>query len=175
MTMRPLIVCFGLAALLLSGCSLFQRDDPRVCPRVSILNEAARVAVYRDGPGRDLIDVVHEGQIADVRWSCVYSAERVRVLVTISILAQRGPAATKPEAEFDYFVAVTRAADEILGKEIFRSQVAFPEGRTQTGVFEEIEQIIPLPDQNAGPDYEVVVGFQLTEDQLRHNRKRRRF
>ena len=64
---------------------------------------------------------------------------------------------------------------DILAKEIFTSIVPFPEGRSQAGVVEELEQIIPLPDRKAGPNYEIIVGFQLTEEQLQQNRKRRRF
>lgn len=169
-----LIALTGLL-LLLAGCSLFKKEDPRACPRVSILNEAARVVVYRDGPGRDLIDVRHEMQIGDISWSCKYSETQVRVLAKISILAQRGPASEAPQAQASYFVAVTEGGETILAKEVFRSAIAFPEGRSQAGVFEEIEQIIPLSDSEAGPNYEIIVGFQLTEDQLKHNRKRRRY
>ena len=131
--------------------------------------------VYRDGPGRDLIDVVHEGQIGEVGWSCKYSKTDVTVLAKIAFLAQRGPASSQPEARLPFFVAVTDSGREILAKQVFQTVVAFPEGRSQAGVFEEIEEIIPLPDQTSGPEYEIIVGFQLTEEQLRHNRKRRRF
>tara|TARA_R110002167_G_scaffold39648_1_gene122266 strand:- start:283 stop:798 length:516 start_codon:yes stop_codon:yes gene_type:complete len=161
--------------LLLAGCSLFQKDDPRACPRVSILNDAARVAVYRDGPGRDLIDVMHEGQIGDIGWSCKYDKTQVNVLAKISFLAQRGPASDRPEASFKYFVAITADGQEILAKKVFTTVVAFPSGLSQAGVFEEIEQIIPLPDLESGPNYEIIVGFQLSEEQLKHIRKRRRF
>lgn len=175
--LRPLSVTIAMfsTAIALAGCSLFQKDDPRACPRVSILNDAARAVVYRDGPGRDLIDVVHEGQIGEVGWSCKYSKTDVTVLAKIAFLAQRGPASSQPEARLPFFVAVTDSGREILAKQVFQTVVAFPEGRSQAGVFEEIEEIIPLPDQTSGPEYEIIVGFQLTEEQLRHNRKRRRF
>lgn len=164
-----------LCVLFLGGCSLFQKDDPRTCPRLSILNEANRVVIYRDGPGRDLIDVRHEAQIGDISWSCKYSKEQVKVLAKISILAQRGPASTAPEAQFNYFVAVTESGRDILAKEVFQSTIPFPEGRTQAGVFEEIEEIIPLASESDGPNFEIIVGFQLSKDQLEYNRKRRRF
>lgn len=160
---------------MLGGCSLFQKDDPRLCPRVSILNEANRVVVYRDGPGRDLIDVRNEAQIGNISWSCKYSKEQVTVLANISILAQRGPASQSPEGQFSFFVAITEGGRDILAKEVFQTTVPFPAGRTQAGVFEEIEQIIPLASETDGPNYEIIVGFQLSEDQLEHNRRRGRF
>ncbi len=170
-----LIAPLALCALVLSGCGLFQKDDPRICPRVSILNDADRAVVYRDGPGRDLIDVRHEAQIGDISWSCKYSKEQVRVLAKIRILAQRGPASVNAQASFDFFVAVTDNGYDILAKEVFKTTIPFPEGRTQSGVFEEIEEIIPLSSQEDGPNYEIIVGFQLSEEQLQLNRKRRRF
>ena len=163
------------AAVLLTGCSFFQKDDPRLCPRVSILNEAASVAVYRAGPGRDLIDVVHEGRLGDITWSCKYSEKEVSILTRISFLAQRGPASQDRKAEFQYFVAVRDHNQDILAKQIFATVIEFPEGRAQAGVFEEIEQVIPLPDETSGPEFEIIVGFQLTEEQLERNRERRRF
>jgi len=93
----------------------------------------------------------------------------------VIILAQRGPASRGAEANFPFFVAVTDRDQNILAKEVFDSVVEFPEGRRRAGVFEEVEQQIALRDEETGDDYEIIVGFQLSRDQLDRNRARRTF
>lgn len=167
------IVLIGLGSLILSGCSLFQTASPKVCPRVSLLNEAAKMTQYRHGPGRDLIDVLFEARVQDVNWSCNYADNRLRVVATIDIIAQRGPAFEKGNANVPFFVAIIDKAQNILTKKQFQSEIVFGNVRRRGGVREEIEQTIFLKENESGSDYEIIVGLQLDKAQLQQNRGRR--
>lgn len=164
-----------IPALVVAGCGFFQPEEIRPCPRVSVLDDAGRAVQYRDGAGRDLTDVTYQARIDDVQSSCSYDKQELTVNATVIILAQRGPASRGAEANFPFFVAVTDRDQNILAKEVFDSVVEFPEGRRRAGVFEEVEQQIALRDEETGDDYEIIVGFQLSRDQLDRNRARRTF
>lgn len=161
--------------LLVAGCSLFRKEEPRSCPRVSLLNDATRITLYRDGPGRDLTDVVTEARVDIAAVGCKYDDRHVTVIAQITFRAQRGPAATGREADLPFFVAITDSGQDVLAKQEFATRIEFPEGQSRAGVIEEMEQRIPLPDpKTSGPGFEILVGFQLTEKQLEENRGRRR-
>ncbi len=80
------------AGMLLAACGIFGPGEVKVCPRVSLLNDAQSMTQYRGGPGRDLTDVLFEAKVVDVNWSCKYLDNRVRVEAAIDIVAQKGPA-----------------------------------------------------------------------------------
>ena len=156
------------AALLLSACN----RTPPACPRATILSDGATVTKFRDGPGRDLTDVVAQAEIVDTVVECDYDRTGVDVAMQIAIAATRGPADRARMADFDYFVAVADAQRNILAKEIFRVRIAFPETQSRTGTIEYIEPRIPLKERAQGVSYQIVVGFQLTPEELEWNRTR---
>lgn len=161
------------SVLVLAGCGVFSEPETRPCPRVSVLNEAERITQYKPGPGRDLIDVTFEGKVSGVRSDCKFDGDLLTVGSEIAFTLERGPAAEGREVEFAVFIAVTDSAQAILAKEVFQSKVAFPEGLRRTSGTEEFEQVIPLAEGETGDDYEIIVGFQLSGEQLELNRSRR--
>lgn len=163
----PILLAAGL--LLLAACSSNKREP--ACPRASILSDAATVTKFRDGPGRDLTDVVSRGEIVDIATQCEYDKRGVTMTLQVAIAGTRGPADRSREAAFDYFVAVADPQRNILAKEVFRVQFKFSENQTRVGTVDEIEPRIPLKDVMKAPDYQVLVGFQLTPDEIEWNRK----
>ena len=86
---------------------------------------------------------------------------------------QRGPADRSRAAEFDYFVAVADPQRNILAKEVFRVQFKFAPNEQRVGTVEEIEPRIPLKARADGVDYQIIVGFQLTPEEIEWNRTRK--
>lgn len=162
----PLVVA---ALALLSSCN----RTPPACPGATIIGDGSTVTKFREGPGRDLTDVVAEGQIVDIAVECGYDRRGVDVTLQVAIAATRGPADRSRKAEFDYFVAITDAQRNILAKEVFRVQFQFPPNQQRVGQVEEIEPRIPLKDRAEGVSYQIVVGFQLTPEEIEWNRTQR--
>ena len=164
----------GALALALAGCGLFsEAAPPQACPDAVILADAKNVTLYREGPGRDLTDVEFEGEIARIVGSCQYGKRELTVTLVADLVATRGPAAPDAEATLPFFVAITDEARNIVAKKVFDSAIPIPRGQRRAGVREEIEQVIPLPEGEPAPYYEIVVGFQLTPEQLERNRRAR--
>ncbi len=163
--------------LLVGGCGLFQKPPPGPCPRVSVLDVAAKLVMFRPGPGRDLIDVEFEGEITPLGGGCNY-VDRDRVIemrLELRIAALLGPAAGGATVELPYFVAIVGPDQAILAKQVFRSPIEFEKNRRRAGALEQTDQTIPLAEGQTGADFEVLIGFQLTAAQLDYNRQQRQF
>ena len=160
----------------LAACSAFQRPPPGPCPGVSVLRDAAEVVNFKPGPGRDLIDVLFEAEISPLSGDCKYvdgdTAIEMRLDLQIAVL--RGPAATGATVELTYFLAIVDRNQNILVKQVFDSPIEFEDNRRRAAALEQTAQRIPLKSGESGANYEVLVGFQLTAEQLEFNRQQRR-
>lgn len=157
----------SVSAVLLSGCS---SKPAAACPRGVIPADAATITRFRDGPGRDLIDVVNEGEIQNILVQCKYDKKVIDVDLQVAIAASRGPADRTGAADFEYFVAVVDPNEKILTKQPFKVHFAFTDNRNHLGMVDQLVPKIPVPDPMKGPQYQIVVGFQLTPDELAWNR-----
>ena len=159
----------------LGACTALTGGPAGPCPRVSIVSDAATVTQFAPGPGRDLIDIEYEAEIVQVAPGCSYGRDgRITAITTIALAATRGPAARSGTANLVFFVAVIDQNERVLVRARFGSAVQFDPNRRRAGVEEEIEEIIPLAAGLDGAAYEILVGFELTGDQLDFNRSRRR-
>ncbi|MHA1113095.1 MAG: hypothetical protein ACTSRY_01120 [Alphaproteobacteria bacterium] len=154
---------------------MFQGDGRApLCPVAAVVGDARTVAQYAPGQGRDLTDVTFEAAIGAAVLACEFDKNELTVELRVEVIAQRGPADRSRRGDFEYFVAIADGQHNILAKERFTLSVAFPGNRTRVGVFEKLEQVIYLKQGEAGDSYDIYVGFQLDEGQLRENRARAR-
>ncbi|MBO6825436.1 MAG: hypothetical protein JJ879_04490 [Sneathiella sp.] len=169
--------------MFLAGCSGgFETDmfssEPEIviaCPKVSVLPYADQITIFREGPGRDLVDVEYEGVIAPVSGECVYEDDYawVEVDLILRVGAIKGPAAISNEQSFDFFVAVADSDNRVLNKKVFDSPVVVPEGRRRGAVQEELSQRFPIMSGQRGSNYRIIVGFQLSQEQMAYNQAKR--
>ncbi|TNE38509.1 MAG: hypothetical protein EP348_04750 [Alphaproteobacteria bacterium] len=141
---------------------------PLPCPSAEILPGADTITIFREGPGRDLVDVTYEGVLTAVSGECQYVDDdaAVDVSLILRIDATMGPAAQARKQDFPFFVAISDKKGKILAKKVFSSPIEIPEERRRGAVQEEIEQHIPLSAIQTGADFVVIAGFQLTKEQL---------
>jgi hypothetical protein len=179
----PLLAAAVAASL--GGCESIKGvfgfgEPPPPCPRVSILADAARITKFRPGPGRDLVDVLFEGEIGNFLTSCRHDIDRktrtgtLDVEVIVDIEAARGPADRDRAAGYDYFVALTDVSGNVLQRGSFSATAAFEGNRTRF-VFRDtpVHLKIPLKTGQAGPDFLIFLGFQLTPEEMQYNRLQR--
>ena len=164
-----------LATLALAGCD--GSDDPNrfppACPASSILADAADIT-RTDGRGQDITDTVMDGRITGLQGTCRDSPDRKALDATIRVGMDvgRGPAATGRTEKVPYFVAVERDG-RILDKQVMTLDVAFPANTDRVHVEgEAIPLRFPLSKGVTGAAYRILIGFQLTPEQLSANRAR---
>jgi hypothetical protein len=93
----------------------------------------------------------------------------------LEFATQRGGAEKSSRVEFSYFVAIRhRVSGEIIAKEVFPVAFDLPRGRDNAVAEEELEQVtIPIKKGEQGRYYAILIGLQLSEDELNYNRLRR--
>jgi len=141
------------------------------CPQRAILAEAGDLARYKPG-GRDVTDLVLQARITGMNGVCKPGPKRdiTRVTIIVNLDAGRGPAATTRTADFSYFVAVMRG-DDILTKQILPVHVEFPANSVAVKIQgNEVNVDLPTPKGITAADYRVIIGLQLSPDELSHNR-----
>jgi len=173
----------GAGALLavLGACTSPGKDLPPPCPKASILEDAGKLVRYKEGPGRDLIDIDFEAEIVSLKGECITKydedtdLETVDMTVKMDFLLSRGAANRSRQATFEYFVAIIGPDGTVMDKEIFPFSTEFIRNRTSfTDYDKPVELHIPIARDKYGEDYFVYTGFQLSRDELEDNRKRSR-
>lgn len=163
-----LSLAVGLAPFLLQACA--SDEAPLPCPDAVRIVDASRMVGF-EGFGRDLTDVRFEAELEGLRLSCEYDDAVLEVVLEVSMAALRGPANRSRLAVIDYFVAITDADRNILVRETFDLKIPFEGNRTRILVTDEVTPRIPLAPGKTGADYLIYVGFSLTPEQLRYNRR----
>ncbi len=160
------------------GCSS-TGTNTEACPRVAVLSEAGSLTRYARGSGTDILDIDFQGEIADLAARCEHADRKgVRqVLVQLApvFVVNRGAANVDRKVDFTYFVSVVRN-EEILSKQLFEVASEFADNRWRVVLKDDnppIDIDIPLPYRAAEYEYEVLVGFQLTHEELQHNQASR--
>lgn len=175
------VATMAFAGLALAGCSGLGLTPPSpqeaalACPRVAIVRDLQEVTQFRPGAGRDVSDAVSRAALLDYAGNCEYTSDGVTVNLKLTLLAERGPALQGTEASYRYFVAVARPGEEVpVAKTEFDVAIGFPAGQTRVMREEELTPKIPLPKDSNAKEWRILVGFQLTPDQLEYNLAQKR-
>lgn len=168
-----LLAVLLVTAPLLSACALFNKTPPPPCPQIGILADAAKLTHFRPGEGRDITDVDFKGEVVGISGACKTGdkGKAIEMTVSLRLVATRGPASSGSAVTLPYFVSVVdHQTQRILAKRNFDSPIDFSGGQRRAGVVEVVTQHIPLTQGRKGSDFDVLVGLQLTAEQLDYNR-----
>lgn len=157
--------------ILLAGCSGSLEDSE--CPRIGLLPDAERITVFNQTGGQDITDVVGTGKIEGLSSSCEVNDDgQIYVTLEIGLAAALGPTTPTQPLVLPYFVAVTDADQQVLTKEPARFTVQFDDEDRAVRSKVEVDTF-PMPGVGrfVREEYVVVVGFQLTPNQLNYNRR----
>ena len=152
------------------------QSNPGPCPVAFALYEASRLVEFKGSESFN--NVGFTAEINKVRSLCRYYGDSpIHADLTMDISFGRGPAASGRTATYEYFVAVTRKDIEVINKKTFPITVTFPEGVDVVEVTETIADIvIPRASENtSGANFEIIVGFELTPEQIAFNADGKRF
>ena len=164
----PLLL--GLA-LSLAGCSAMTDGTLSTCPQVVILGGAEHLTRFQ-GEGRGVVDVAAEADVTGLTYTCKYNNERAVTEIDIEFTVTRGITSGIAELEVPFFVAVADAAGNVIIKHTFDRRVTF--GDRAAGIARErIEETIYLPEGIRPSQFEILVGFQVTAEELEFNMGRR--
>lgn len=146
------------------------------CPVAGVLYDVERL-VEIDGEELHQ-NVAFTGQVEGVTGFCRYVDDNpITMELDIDFAFGRGPKAQGNEKTYQYFVAVTRRDRVVLAKQVTPIRVRFNNNEDVVRVTERVEGIV-IPRATptvSGTNFEVLVGFELTPEQLAFNRAGKRF
>jgi hypothetical protein len=162
----------GIAAVaaLLAGCNGSKTDD---CPTVAALLDASSLTVFRQGASPDPANVLYSVQIVEVTGKCDYDKKKRRADsdLTITFRATRAPSGDTVEYTAPYFVGITQGTDRILAREAYSVPFAFAPGQAAITFTDHVDTARVTARKGDFPyDYQVLVGLQITKEQLEYNR-----
>lgn len=160
-----------VAAIALSGCS-FEPVPP--CPGIRIDTTTSSLTEFKPGEGRDLADVKYQAEIVSFEGTCQFDDGGVEAVMDIDMIISGGPAAEPGPIDLYYFVAIPRFFPEPDGKKVFSRSYRIPAGgaRRERLTESNVRIFVPLEDRLTAAGYDIYLGFQLTDEQLKYNRSR---
>lgn len=181
--MKRIVLALCLLPLL-SACDMTDRMAKSItgnkeevvlpsCPEAGVMPDAARIPVFYGASGQPQAgDVAVTGILGRLQGACSFGKPgEAQLEITISFAAERGPKGVALRKQpLPYFIAVLSPDETVLQRKAFSTKVDFDNaGRAFTS--EEHEISVPVPSKQAAGAYKVVVGFQLTPEQLAFNRE----
>ena len=157
-----------------------QDDRPNAgpCPLMGVLYDSSRQVSFAQPGVERYSNVTYTGEMQGVSGLCRYvDADPIRMNMEIEMAFGRGPAANEARHTYRYWVAVARRGNAPIEKAYFDVDVEFERGENVVYRTEQIERItIPRAnDTISGENFEVLVGFDLSPDELQFNRDGKRF
>ena len=138
------------------------------CPAVAVVGNTGSLTVFR-GDSRDAKDVIMSATISGIQTDCDQGDVEIDRKVSFNIIATRGPAMTENTIVVQYFVALLRDNFQITAKEIYQTTLRFRPGENRAGTRETILQTFDDVAIARRYDYELLIGFQLSSDELAYN------
>jgi hypothetical protein len=176
--MRSVFVAalLGLAAFSLAACSSSKHSEvvnKLNCPAAFIAPGLDSYTVFRPGvtPSLNTNDIVFGVKLLSVSASCHNELQGVRVVTLLRFVAVRKDD-NFHQGDFTYFVAIADARQNIIAKRDFALRVNFASHEQQMRVYDDITEHLPLKNISLGNRYSVIVGLQVSRQQLELNRQR---
>lgn len=143
-----------------------------VCPTVGVLSDASKMRVFADGAGRERANAAYEAEFMRAHLlECEMKKNEMKASVRFEARAKTGPAISSNKVEYPYFVAVLSPDGEVVSKTIRKGAVKFKSGKTEAFFAQEYDDIkFTVPEGKDGLGYEIIIGFQLTREQIESNR-----
>lgn len=166
-----------LAALAVAGCGTPRMDDLLVpCPTLVLPTDVADLTQHQPGSQPDLSTLILDARVTGIEGSCRRGRRDQSLDSTISVRFQmdRGPAAPSRAVQLPWFIAVLDArTNAIVSRQGFVMNGQFAVNTTRANVTSQpVEISFPVGGGRRVQDYRVLVGFQLTEDEVALNRRR---
>ncbi|MHA1524307.1 MAG: hypothetical protein ACTSY1_07840 [Alphaproteobacteria bacterium] len=170
-----------LAMFALSACSTgytvsdlnpFGASEPPVCPTAGTLSDAASVTEFGRGKSRKANNVRYRAEISRSAMTCDISGNKVTGTVALIGEVQLGRKGKSGEMTLPIFVVLTIRNADVIDKRFETVGLTVPQGAKTAG-FQHIVQnyTFDIAPGRKSSDYEILVGFNLTPEQIEYNRK----
>ncbi len=162
------IAVVGLLSASLAGCSSNPFEIVQInCPAVAIVSNTGTVTHFEGGE-RNVEDVAYNATISGVRSSCLQEGI-IRFDVAFNVNAEKGPKFEGDSITLPYYVVLLRDNHLITAKQIYQTTLNFTPRSKHASTTETIVQTFDNLDIARRYDYELLIGFQLSAEDVAYN------
>ena len=145
------------------------------CPEVEIVGDLSSLSDFLNPRKPSKNSLISRVDLKSAESSCKLASKSAVVDLTLLFNGTLGPKgrmknSDKPFFSYPFFIAVTSPGGKIMAKEIFAASITYNANENKHTYFENLRQIIPIKSTPLAKHYKVLVGFQVTPDQLAYNR-----
>jgi hypothetical protein len=155
-----------------------RRRNAGPCPLMGVLYDNSRMVDFAQADNERYANIEYTGEMQGVRGLCRYvDADPIRMSIEVDMAFGRGPASQADRQTYRYWVAVARRGYAPIEKVYFDIEARWDRDEQVVRYTQEIEDIV-IPRANSetsGENFEILVGFELTPEQLAFNRAGKRF
>lgn len=146
------------------------------CPQIEIVDDLSSLSDFSSPKAPNRKNLISRIDIKSAESTCKLASKSAIIDLKVIFQGTLGPkgkneASEKPFFSYPFFIVVTTPTGKILAKEIFAASMTYAAGENQHTYFEQLRQIIPINSREQAYRYRVLIGFQVTPDQLEYNRK----
>ena len=166
---------FAMAAvgvlLATAGCAGGDAKNAIPCPETGLMLDATHLTAFNPPSSTAAANAVVIGRIDNYRGACRMRDNTLEFVLDIEIGGRKGPAAPKDleRAKFPYFLAILGPDEEVLQRQSFESLIMFSKDGYGFAT-EKHNMRLPIEDKKTVRQHKVVIGFELTHEQLAYNR-----
>ncbi|MFV2092052.1 MAG: hypothetical protein ACC634_03105 [Hyphomicrobiales bacterium] len=166
------------AAVAVSGCSSssftdtsFFSSEPPPCPSAGTLVDAATITEFARARSTADSNIRYKAEITRSAFDCSVSGNKVSGTISIVGEVSLGRRGRAGEITLPLFVAVTIRDAEVVTKRFEVVDVTIPKGQKRAN-FEKIISNFEfnIKTSRKTADYEILVGFNLSPEQVAYNR-----
>lgn len=146
------------------------------CPQVEIVNDLSSISDFSDPRKQNKDNLISRVDIKSAESTCKLASKSATVDLKLKFEGDLGAKgrknkADKPFFSYPFFIAVTSPGGQIMAKEIFAASLTYNPGENTHIYSENLRQIIPITSKKHAHQYRILIGFQVTPDQLTYNRE----
>jgi hypothetical protein len=166
------ILALGVV-LVLAGCARYTAGTNLTCPRAVFLGGTEVLTRFAPGAARTDANAVAAIELDNLQYSCQVSRRDAQALVSFEVRGVRRDTSAVADIDVPYFIAVTDVNGAVVAKHNFTARLHYLAGVNAVTSFEQIQETIPLGPGQRAVGYELVIGIQLSREELDYNLARR--
>jgi hypothetical protein len=154
------------AALILANMATLTAQAAETCPHLGLLADASRLTDFEGTTSAQF-----RATLGGEALQCVVKDGVAHTRLKFKVTGNLQTGAKSDTRKVPYFVAVMQGS-QVLAKQVYLLDIPFTGHERNVSVEERVNRVdIPLASGKAAGDYEVMIGFQLTREQVAYNRQ----
>lgn len=146
------------------------------CPQVKGLTDLASITQFTNPAEMTPDKMISDTKLEKIASTCAVAGNSVSVELELNFSGVLGPAGVKDldgqaNYTYPYFLSVVSPDGKILSKDVFALSMVYENGQITYHRQDKLRQVIPLMTGQDASKFQIMIGFQLSADELAYNRR----